>query len=386
MTRDPVDARPTLLIAVNDAGFFLSHRLPIAKAAAKAGYDVHIAAMPGPHVESIVSLCFPFHPIPLSRRGLNPWHEAQAFFALYRLFRMLEPDIVHLVTIKPVLYGGLAARLARAPAVVSAISGLGYLFTGGSGGTKLLRAVAALVYRFALGHANGRVIFQNPDDMAEFVSRGVISSEVCTLIKGSGVDVERFVPRQEPEGMPVVMFASRMLRHKGIQEFVEAVGVLRSQGVDARYVLVGESDPGNPSAISQKQLLIWDAEEVVEWWGHRQDMPDVLTQAHVICLPSYREGLPKVLLEAAACGRPVIATDVPGCREIVRDGENGLLVPPGDVWALVSAIRRLVSEPELRHKMGVRGRKIVETEFNLERVVDQTLAVYDLLLPSRRIH
>ncbi len=386
MTRNPVDARPTLLIAVNDAGFFLSHRLPIAKAAAKAGYDVHIAAMPGPLVESIVSLGFPFHPVPLSRRGLNPWREAQAFFALYRLFRMLEPDIVHLVTIKPVLYGGLAARLTRAPAVVSAISGLGYIFTGGSGGTKLLRAVAALVYRFALGHANGRVIFQNPDDMAEFVSRGVISSEACALIKGSGVDVERFVPQQEPEGLPVVMVASRMLRHKGIQEFVEAVGVLRSQGVDARYVLVGESDPGNPSAIPQKQLEIWDAEEVVEWWGHRQDMPDVLTQAHVICLPSYREGLPKVLLEAAACGRPIVATDVPGCREIVRDRENGLLVPPGDVWALVRAIRRLVSEPELRRKMGVRGRKIAETEFDLERVVDQTLAVYDLLLPSRRIH
>jgi glycosyltransferase involved in cell wall biosynthesis len=380
MTRRPETKRPLLLFTVNDAGFFLSHRLPIAQAAAAAGYDVQVATAPGPAAARVLTEGFAHHAVPLSRRGLNPFAELRALWALTRLYRQLKPDLIHHVTIKPVLIGGIAARLARTPAMVSAVSGLGYVFIKPGWPARMLRLAVRSGYRLALRRPGVRVIFQNPDDRHEFVGQKLIDPNAAVLIKGSGVNTAQFVVRPEPEGVPLVVLPARMLRDKGVGEFVKAARSLRAQGVEARFALVGDSDPGNPTAIPESRLRAWQDKGDVEWWGHSADMATVLTQAHIVCLPSYREGLPKSLIEAAACGRAIVACDVPGCREIARHDENALLVPPRDPIALAEALRKLITDSELRQRMGRRGRSMVEAEFSLERVVAETLATYAVLL------
>jgi len=201
-----------------------------------------------------------------------------------------------------------------------------------------------------------------------------------TIVRGSGVDVKKFIPAEESTGVPIVMLASRMLWDKGVGEFIEAAKILKQEGVEARFVLVGDSDPENPASIPNAQLSEWHELGIVEWWGERGNMHEMLTQAHIVCLPSYREGLPKVLLEAASCGKPIIATDVPGCREIVHNGENGILVPLKDSSSLASAMKELINNPEKRKIIGINGRRLVENEFSEEIVVSQTLKVYQELL------
>ena len=380
LVRNPIMSVGRLLFVANEVGFFLSHRLPLACAARNAGYEVHVAAPEGAGTEHVRANKFPFHPIPMSRKGISPLAEMGSMIAMYRLYRKLLPDIVHHVTIKPVLYGGLMARLARVRAVVSAVTGLGFVFVSRGFRMRMLRAGVKVAYRLALDHANSRVIFQNPDDRDLFVKERLLSASRAVLIKGSGVDMAHFRPSPELEGAPLVVLAARMLWDKGIGEFIEAVHKLRSEDVDARFVLVGASDLGNPAAVPESQLRTWHSEGVVEWWGQRNDMSYVLAQAHIVCLPSYREGLPKVLIEAAASGRPIVATDVPGCREITINDENGLLVRPRDVASLATALRRLIEDGDLRKRFGMRGREIAVAGFSIERVVDETLTVYRDLL------
>ncbi len=369
-----------LLFVVNDGPFFLSHRLPLAEAAREAGYEVHVATPDDAGAARIRDRGFAFHPIPLVRSGTRLFQEAGSFLALLRLYRALRPDIVHHVTIKPVLYGGLAARLARVPAVVHAVTGLGYLFVARSAKAAALRAAVKAVYRLALRHPRSRVIFQNPDDLAFFRDQRLVRPGQPVLIRGSGVDMTLFAPEPEPGGTPVVLFASRMLWDKGIGEFVGAVKRLRDRGIEARFVLVGDTDPNNPAAVPPAQLKAWQASGLMEWWGRCDDMPGVFAKSHVVCLPSYREGLPKVLVEAAACGRAIVATDVPGCREIVQSGVNGLLVPARDEAALADALQQLIEDPERRRAMGRAGRRLAVEEFALDRVVADTLGLYADLL------
>jgi Glycosyltransferase len=309
------------------------------------------------------------------------WQELGTLWGLFRLYRKLKPELVHHVTIKPVMYGGIAAHMARVPAVISAVTGLGYVFIARGFASSLLRASVKAMYRLALAHPRGRVIFQNPDDRAMFLKAGLVDEASAVMIRGSGVDMKRFAPTPQLEGTPLVVFASRMLWDKGVGEFVEAARCLKAEGVDARFVLVGNPDPGNPAAVSVAQIESWQKERTVEWWGCREDMPQVFSQTHVVCLPSaYGEGVPKVLIEAAASGRPIVATDAPGCREIVRHGENGLLVPIQNAHALALGLRQLIEAPELRRRMGAKGRRLAESEFAVERVIAQTLAVYRELL------
>lgn len=376
MTPRPARERPKLLFTVNDAGFFVSHRLPLALAARKAGYDVHVATAPGPGAAEITAHGLPYHPVPISRSGLNPLSEIRTVWSLARLYRRLRPDLVHLVTIKPVLYGGIAARLSGVPAVVAAVSGLGHVFIRRGSISALLRTAIKAAYRIALSHRRLRVIFQNPDDRRQFVAQGLVGEPDCVLIKGSGVDVRRFAATPEPAGIPVVVLPARMLREKGIVEFVEAARRLRRDGIEGHFTLVGDRDPGNPTSIPQEQLDAWNRDGDVDWWGYRDDVPEVLAGANIVCLPSYREGLPKSLIEAAACARPIVATDVPGCREIARDRENAILVPPRDPEALAAALRRLIEDPDLRRRLGARGREIAVAEFSLDRVIADTLDVY----------
>lgn len=372
-----------ILFVVNACGFFVSHRLPIALAAARIGYEVHVAAADDETSNLVREHGLQFHPVNISRAGRNPLREVSTFFQLYRLFRDVRPDVVHLVTIKPVIYGGIAARLAGIDAVVGAIPGLGYLFTERGYLSRVMRAMALLGYRIALRHPRLRVIFQNQEDMSEFLRRGIVERQDTVLIKGSGVAPDQFVPVPPSDGVPVVVLAARMLWDKGVGEFVEAARLLQQDGVSARFVLAGGID-SNPSAIPESQLLKWHREGVVEWWGHQKDMPDVFRRTTIACLPSYREGLPKVLIEAAASGLPIVATDVPGCRDICRHGENGLLVPPRNALALAEALRFLIDSPNTRLAMGRRSREIFEAEYTIDQVVDRTLRVYSDVLSSPR--
>lgn len=375
-----------LLFVVNDPAYFLSHRLPVAVAAHNAGFDVHVAAPKGLATSAIEENGFTFHPIPLTRKGGIPWQEFKSLIALVRLYSRLQPGIVHHVTIKPVLYGGIAVQVMRAPAVVNAVTGLGYVFIARGFKAALLRSVVKLGYRVAFSHRNQRIIFQNPDDSTLFLNAGIVAERESVLIKGSGVDTSIFRPQPEPEGAPLVILASRMLWDKGVGEFVEAARELKANGVDARFALVGDTDTGNPAGIPAVQLEIWRESAVVEWWGQRNDMPMVFAQSHIVCLPSsYGEGVPKVLIEAAACGRAIVTTDAPGCREIVRHGENGLLVPVRDSKALADALMTLIENPALRARMGKRGREIAVAEFSQEWVVAKTLAVYRELLNEKRL-
>ena len=371
-----------ILYVVNDAPFFLSHRLPLALAAQAAGHEVHVATPDSPMAATIQKHGLRFHPVRISRSSTRLWKEIQSVQALLNLYRRLQPDLVHHVTIKPVLYGGIAARLAGVPAMVQAVSGLGHLFIDQSVAASLLRRVVMRLYRLSFGHRNLKVIFQNPDDRQLMEKLQLVAPSDSVLIRGSGVDMSVFEPQPEQEGEPVVVFAARMLWAKGVGEFVDAARQLREQKVTARFILAGDSDPGNPSAVPVWQLEEWHSSGVVEWWGMCSDMPRVFADAHVVCLPSYREGLPKVLIEAAACGRPIVTTNAPGCREVVRHEENGLLVPPRDSVALAAALRRLILSPALRDFLGKRGREIAVAEFSLERVVEDTLSVYRELLPQ----
>jgi glycosyltransferase involved in cell wall biosynthesis len=371
---------PRLLFVVNQTEFFLSHRLPLALAAKRHGYDVHIATPVSLGLAVIQEAGLTHHAVAFSRKGMRPFAELATLRALFRLYRKLRPDIVHHVTIKPVIYGSVVARLTGVPAVVNAVSGLGYVFISRGLKATLLRRAVRWAYQLALNHPNSRVIFQNGDDLALFSDDKLVRPQQATVIKGSGVDLQRFMPTEQRKGFPVVLFASRLLRDKGVCEFVDAARALQRDGVAVRFVLVGDIDPGNPASLSTETVKGWHQEGVIEWWGQREDMPAVFAQTHIVCLPSYREGLPKVLIEAAACGRPIVATDVPGCREIVCNNDNGLLVPAYDSAALANALKQLIIDPVLRERMGRRGREIAVQEFGQERVAAETLAVYRTLL------
>lgn len=371
----------TLLFVVNHSDFFLSHRLPIAQAAQRQGFKVHAATMPSAAARELAALDIEWHALPLQAGGMNPLADLVLLGALCRLYKRLQPDIIHHVTIKPVLYGSMAARLTSVPAIVNALSGLGYIFRAEGIRAKLLRSGVVTLLRLGLGHPNSTFILQNPDDATLLVEKGLVAEREVALIKGSGVDPDVFAPAPEAGEPPVVVLPSRMIWDKGVGEFVEAARALDCQGIEARFVLVGKPDPNNPSSIDRQELEEWDQEGAVEWWGFCEDMPSVMQKAHVVCLPSYYgEGVPRALIEAASCERPIVTTDMPGCREIVRHGENGLLVPPKDVQALASALRKLIGDAELRRRMGRAGRALVKTEFSLQKVVEETLSVYDALL------
>jgi glycosyltransferase involved in cell wall biosynthesis len=382
----PVAPSRRILLVVNDLPFFLSHRLPLAIGARDAGYEVHIATPV--HSESAVleREGLSFHPFPLNRSRMGPWAELQSVGALIRIYRTVRPDLVHHVTIKPVIYGSWAARRAGIPAVVNAISGLGHVFAGNSRRAQLRRAVVLRVYRLMLQRPRTAVIFQNRDDIAVFEQASAVRHDQVVLIQGSGVDLEVFRPSPEAAGSPVIVFPARMLWTKGVGEFVAAGRVLHASGVACRLVLVGGIDPGNPDSVSAAQLAEWAAEGVVEVWGHQTDMASVLTKAHIVSLPSItREGVPKALLEAAACGRPVVTTDVPGCRETIVPGRTGLLVPPADVSALAEGLRWLVEHPAERLAFGEAARRLAEERFSVTEVVRQTLGLYERLLTGRSI-
>ena len=370
-----------ILFLVSEDWYFYSHRLPVARAEKRLGFEVTVVTRVNRHADRIAAEGFRLVPLHMERSGKNPVKDLGVIRQLVGIYRSERPDIVHHVAMKPVLYGSIAARLAGVPHVVNALAGLGYLFISGEFQARFLRRLVTTAFRFLFGSPGFRLILQNPDDLALFVRSGLVPADKVVLIRGSGVDPIEFAPHQPPDGVPVVMLASRMIWDKGVGEFVEAAAVLHERGVKARFVLVGDSDLQNPHAVSRSALEEWSREGVIEWWGTRDNMPQVFAAVSIVCLPSaYGEGIPKVLIEGASCGLPIVTTDSPGCREIVRDGENGLLVPVRDARSLADALRRLIESPELRERMGRRGREMVLQHFSIETVVAQTMELYESLL------
>jgi glycosyltransferase involved in cell wall biosynthesis len=371
-----------LLFVVNVGWFFVSHRLPIASAAKRGGYEVHVATALDRQLDAetpatVAAHGLILHKLAFSRSGAHPLELVRDLLKLRSLFRSLEPDVVHLVTLKPILLGGLAARLAGVKSVVLAVPGRGSVFSARGVIATLRRWSALALYRLAYQPGHNRVIVQNVEDRDYFIARRVFRARDVRLIRGSGAPIDTFVPRPEALGRPVVVMASRMLREKGVADFVAAAALLRQGGTDASFVLIGDVDLGNPHSHTREELQAWVAEGAVEWWGFRSDMAAVFASTHVVCLPTvYGEGVPKVLIEAAASGRPIVCTDVPGCRDIVRHEYNGLLVRPRDPSELASALSRLLASAELRRRMGDNGRALVENEFSLDIVIRQTLALY----------
>ncbi len=376
-TRD----KPVLLYLITEDWYFWSHRLPIARAARDAGWEVLVATRVGSHGERIEQEGFRLIPIKMRRRSLAPWWEIATVAELIGIYRRERPDLVHHVAMKPVLYGSLAAALAGVPAVVHALAGMGYIFTSSGVKARLLRPLIRTAFRWLLDRSHSRLILQNPDDVA-VMTKATVAPERVVLIRGSGVDTEAFAQSDEIDGTPVAVMVSRMLWDKGVGELVEAARLLQRRGVPLRVVLVGSPDPENPASIPERQLRDWDASGDVAWWGERSDVANIWANCHIAVLPSYREGLPKSLLEAAACGRPLVATDVSGCREVVRDGTTGLLVPPRDARALADALERLARDRDLRRRMGAAARDMVAREMSEKVVVAQTVALYRSLVPS----
>jgi glycosyltransferase involved in cell wall biosynthesis len=376
-----------LLFIVNVDWFFVSHRLPIALAALSAGYDVHIGTRFTGHEDRLRDFGFHLHPLPLARGGNNPAMLFRESWTIYRLMRSVRADVVHLVTIKPVLVGGIAARLTNVGGVLAAVSGLGTVFLAEGYGARIRRAVVKALYRLALHHRNLRLVVQNTDDMQMLQAMTKLSSDVISLIPGSGVDTDLFNPTGSPENdPPVVMLAGRLLKDKGVREFAEAARLLRAdpklKHEQARYVLVGSPDPENASSIDKLTLEKWQESGVLELWGSRDDMAAVMQSADIVVLPSYREGMPKVLLEAAASGKPVVTSDVPGCRDAIVSGRTGLLVKVRDSVSLANGIKLLLIDKELRIKMGKEGRQLALDRYRIEAVTERHLELYEELIAS----
>jgi glycosyltransferase involved in cell wall biosynthesis len=371
----------TILFIVNAAWFFLSHRLPLARAAREAGYDVHLLAAISDLSEqqALEREGIVVHHARITRAGLNPIAELRFLLQTMRLMGALSPTLVHNVTVKPVLYGTLAARVLGVPGIINAISGLGYAFSDKS--RWMLAGALRVAYRLLLSSSRVHVIFQNDDDAHEFMSAHLVRPNQCTLILGSGVDLTQFRPAsEEPSNSPLIVLPARMLRDKGVLDFAAAARLLSARGVHTRLALAGPLDSSNPAALSRNDLAELTAESPVQWLGAVEDMPGLYRRAHIVCLPSYREGLPKSLIEACAAGRPIVTTDVPGCRAVVTHEVNGLLVPPRNPEALADALERLVHDAALRERFGRAGRARAEREFALGYIVEQTLKVYERVL------
>lgn len=374
----PDDAKPLLLYLVTEDWYFLSHRLPMARAARDAGFRVAVATRVGDAADAIAAEGFEVIPLKLRRRGAGMRAELSAIAELVGLYRRLRPAVVHHIALKPAVYGSLAAHLARVPAVINSVAGLGYAFIGRELKARVLKAAMLTAFRALFRGRNRWLVVQNQDDYRVFVDSGMTSPARTIIIRGSGVDTEAFAPMAEPDGSLRAALVARMLWDKGVGEAVAAARLLREWQVPLKLVLVGAPDPANPKSISEDDIRRWHDDGLVEWWGHRQDVAAVWRDCAIAVLPSYREGLPKALLEAAACGRPMVATDVPGCRELVRDDANGLLVPARDGAPLAHALRRLAEDAGLRRRLGAQARRDIEAHFSATAIAEQTANLYRL--------
>ena len=378
-----------IVLFANTDWYLYNFRRSLALALREAGHEVLLLSPPGEYGARLRALGLRWEPVPMDRRSLNPLREAAVLAHLWRLFRRERPDLVHGFTIKCAVYGSLAARLAGVPARVNAVTGMGYVFTSTDAKARALRPLVRLLMRAALDGRDARLILQNPDDVAVFEQARLVAPGQIRLIPGSGVDCVRFAPGEsvgrghapDADTPPFrVLLAARLLWDKGLAEFVDAARRLHGEGRAIDFLLAGDPDPGNPAAVPEATVHDWVAEGLLHWLGHVDDMPALFASVDVVVLPSYREGLPKGLIEAGACALPLVTTDVPGCREVVTDGVDGLLVPVRDAGALATAIARLHDDPMLAARLGAAARQRALDEFDERIVIARTQAVYQELL------
>jgi glycosyltransferase involved in cell wall biosynthesis len=374
----------------NNAWYFYLHRIDLARALMNRGYQV-TAILPSPiegglldklQSEGVVVFGVPYEP-----SGMNPFREIHTVWAIFWLIRRLQPGLVHLHTIKPVLYGGIAARLAGVPACVLSVLGLGHLFNAEESSVTIVRTALKPLFRYAFGGKHSRIIVENTHDAKVLCNHGFIpavNTARVRVISGSGIVLDHYPLAVRPEQPAIVLFAGRLTRPKGLADFVKAAHQLRHDWPEVRFVVCGGVFAGSPGAYDESQMKAWVADCGIEWWGKREDMAAVLVRSSIVVLPSwYGEGFPNILIEAAAAGRPIVTTDIPGCNDIVHHGENGLLVPPRDPDALAKAIRQLLDSPAERARMGATGRARAG-EFSREKVINETLKIYDQLLTSKQ--
>lgn len=381
-TRCEFNSKTRISYILTSPRYFVTHRLPLALAAKEEGYDVTVICPSGPDVDEITSHGFKHIHFVFNRKGTNPIFELMTILKLSLILITTKPDLVHNLALKPVLYGTIAARLAGVKGIVNLVAGLGYSFSGNSKKQRIIQFVIKAGLFLTCRSKKVTMVVQNDDDRKVLAHPFCIGTHGVRLIRGSGVNVERFVSQpREPASSHgprqiVVGLAARMLWDKGIGEFVAAARRLKNQ-TDAKFILAGPLDPENPVGVSAEQLEAWNQEGAIQWVGEQRNMPDFYGSLDICALPSkYREGVPLSLIEAASCGLSIVATDMPGCRDICRNGLNGFLVPRGDVDSLTANLKKLINDPELRKRMGAASRFLAETEFSQETVIRQTLAIY----------
>jgi glycosyltransferase involved in cell wall biosynthesis len=370
-------AHRKLLMFVTEDWYFWSHRRHLARQAVREGFEVVLVTRCGGYQERIQELGIRVVEVPVRRSIVNPFREIRVLVRLFEVYRKERPSVIHHVALKPVLYGSLVACLLRPKGlIVNAFAGMGYIFSSQDSRARLMRRVISSALVIFSRCLRPLIVVQNDDDYRLLVGMGIAKEDQLKVVRGVGVNLTEFSPVTEPSGTPVVMLLARLLADKGVVEFVEAARLLKAQHVKARFVLVGDVDPENPASVSEQSITEWERDGCIERWGRVENVAEVLALSNIVCLPSYREGLPKVLLEAAACGRAIVTTDVPGCREVVSNGVNGFVVPAKDPRALAEALRKLIEGEELRRKFGAEGRKLVEEEFSDERITEKTLNLY----------
>lgn len=375
-----------ILFFANTDWYLYNFRRSLALAVKSRGHTVLLVSPPGKYGEQLRAMGFEWIPAPMDRRSLNPLRELMLIVWLARLIWKEHVDVIHGFTIKAAVYGALAARMAGVTRRVASITGLGYVFTSDDTRARVLRPIVKFLMRLALGGEQARLILQNADDVQLFGQSGWVDASHVVLIPGSGVDCCRFTAELRKQDTPTlamrVLLPARLLWDKGVAEYVAAARELRRSGRNIEFLLAGMPDPGNPSAVPEEVIRHWEEEGVVRWLGHVEDMPALFHAVDVVVLPSYREGLPKGLIEAAACELPLVTTRVPGCREVVDDGVNGLLVPVKDPQALARAIARLHDDAHLRVAMGHAARERVLERYDEQIIIKKTLDVYEQLLPA----
>ncbi len=369
--------KPVLFYVVNVDWFFLSHRIQLALHALKMGYDVFLITKNTGRKSEIEKQGIKVYDMDFRRSGTNPISELKLIFGLVKLYRKHKPILIHHVTIKPNIYGSIAARLSGVnPVVVNAVSGLGYNFTDDR--KTFFQKMLLLLIKFSFSYHRANFIFQNPDDASFYKSLGLIRDGNNILIKGAGVDENLFAFEDpiEKEKL-IVLLPARMLFDKGINEFYNAAVLLKDKLFGkVEFIMAGDIDLQNPAGASKEQLSSMNIKGYFTWVGFQQNIIHLLRTSDIICLPSYREGIPKSLIEAMAIGRPIVTTDVPGCRECVENGVNGILVPPKDFVSLSEALLSLINNPQLRLKMGKASRLKMFTDMTLGKVVNKTFQFY----------
>lgn len=375
-----IKKQPVLAMLLTEDWFFASHFWARALAAQKAGWRVVLITRENSSVEAIRASGIECISVDIGRKSLNPFRALLFVLGLASIYRRIRPDIAHHVALKPIILGGIAAWLARVPAVVSAPVGLGFIFSSDSKRAAILRPIVKGGLRLAMNSGHGLSIFENPDDLEFMVKNRLVKREQTRLIRGAGVDTDQFSPVPEAAGKIRVLLAARLILEKGVLDFVKAAQILQGQ---AEFCLAGAPDHDNPHPIHESALKDWAAGGTISWLGPVTDMASLIKMVHILVLPSLtREGLPKVILEAMACGRPVVATNIPGCREAVEDEETGILVPPHNPETLARALHRLIIDPALRARMGAAGRERVMKNFSDDVVCEQTFKVYNSLRKS----